>query len=405
MTTIPSSAPPGDGEKELREAIIEAVELARRTFFGATPSPDQAADFILGHPIVRARLAASPSGKKGPVGSQLERRARKIAALKMGLSNDGERLPDDLWQQAIPQAERDFERGFDYGDETASPSGPVPADWWRCPECGCHSFARIDERKPDGRFAPGPMIRCVNCKRVFASGPVSEGEASAYLIEYSRGGFALVRRGQPCPPTADGYTTTPLYTLPEAAALLSSTTGTEVESGLVKRMRDAAGLIRLIDAEVNKGPGPGQTREPDARLFDYAAEYIGRLEAAYTGMRAQLATEREARERLEAEVEELKEENKGLRDLEPFWSAAAEQEIKTREAIESERDTLAERVRGLVPFLSELHRFLHEQWLAMGEELGEGTQAHETHDLRDRVHAFYKELARDFTPEESGHGK
>lgn len=40
--------------------------------------------------------------------AELERRARKIAALKMGLSNDGERLPDELWRQAIPQAEREL---------------------------------------------------------------------------------------------------------------------------------------------------------------------------------------------------------------------------------------------------------------------------------------------------------
>jgi hypothetical protein len=36
----------------------------------------------------------------------IERAARKIAATKMLLSNDGERLPDDLWQQCIPHAKR-----------------------------------------------------------------------------------------------------------------------------------------------------------------------------------------------------------------------------------------------------------------------------------------------------------
>ena len=33
-----------------------------------------------------------------------ERAAKEIAARKMGLSNNGERLPDDLWTQALPEA-------------------------------------------------------------------------------------------------------------------------------------------------------------------------------------------------------------------------------------------------------------------------------------------------------------
>jgi hypothetical protein len=35
---------------------------------------------------------------------RLERVARAIAARKMGLSNRGERLPDELWRQALPDA-------------------------------------------------------------------------------------------------------------------------------------------------------------------------------------------------------------------------------------------------------------------------------------------------------------
>ncbi len=34
----------------------------------------------------------------------LEKAARKLAAIKMGLFNDGERLPDDLWMQCMPEA-------------------------------------------------------------------------------------------------------------------------------------------------------------------------------------------------------------------------------------------------------------------------------------------------------------
>lgn len=42
--------------------------------------------------------------------AELEQRARLIAAQKMGLVKDpdGARLPDDLWKQALPQAEREL---------------------------------------------------------------------------------------------------------------------------------------------------------------------------------------------------------------------------------------------------------------------------------------------------------
>jgi hypothetical protein len=47
----------------------------------------------------------------------------------------------------------------------------APADLplydWRCPDCGCQTYARVDERKPDGSFGPGPQIRCVSCKRTY----------------------------------------------------------------------------------------------------------------------------------------------------------------------------------------------------------------------------------------------
>ncbi|MEQ9635791.1 MAG: hypothetical protein RLW68_06860, partial [Devosia marina] len=41
---------------------------------------------------------------------------------------------------------------------------------------GCRSYAPVDERKPDGSFAPGDLARCVHCKSVSkapALGPAS----------------------------------------------------------------------------------------------------------------------------------------------------------------------------------------------------------------------------------------
>lgn len=45
---------------------------------------------------------------------ELERAARRIAASMMNLVKDPEglKLPDDLWQQAIPRAEKECEERF-----------------------------------------------------------------------------------------------------------------------------------------------------------------------------------------------------------------------------------------------------------------------------------------------------
>lgn len=60
---------------------------------------------------------------------------------------------------------------------------PLPdADGWRCPECGCRSYAVPEFRADNGDFAPSPtMRRCLDCKHVSIvhvrpapSGPVVE---------------------------------------------------------------------------------------------------------------------------------------------------------------------------------------------------------------------------------------
>jgi len=35
---------------------------------------------------------------------------------------------------------------------------------WVCQECGSKHFAQCDEEQPDGHFAPGYTLRCVECK-------------------------------------------------------------------------------------------------------------------------------------------------------------------------------------------------------------------------------------------------
>lgn len=39
--------------------------------------------------------------------------------------------------------------------------------------CGCRTFVRVEEREPNGKFAPGPFIRCVNCKCTYKQ-PIGE---------------------------------------------------------------------------------------------------------------------------------------------------------------------------------------------------------------------------------------
>ena len=48
----------------------------------------------------------------------------------------------------------------------AKSDGPARAGQWRCGQCGCATYARVDEQQADGTFAPGPKVRCVECKAV-----------------------------------------------------------------------------------------------------------------------------------------------------------------------------------------------------------------------------------------------
>lgn len=49
--------------------------------------------------------------------------------------------------------------------ETSAAVGGV--DGWRCDNCGCRTYARVDILV-EGKFQPGPDVRCVECKDVSA---------------------------------------------------------------------------------------------------------------------------------------------------------------------------------------------------------------------------------------------
>ncbi len=52
--------------------------------------------------------------------------------------------------------------------ETGLPK--IGGDPYKCRTCGCLSCERVAERQADGAFAPGPLVRCVNCKSVTPAG-------------------------------------------------------------------------------------------------------------------------------------------------------------------------------------------------------------------------------------------
>lgn len=90
----------------------------------------------------------------------LENFARRIVAKKMGLQEDpwGQKLPDDLWQQAIPQAERMLafevtQRSHGYNNETVSGTCPADATVEEVKERFYHDyFGGRDAWVKDGRF-------------------------------------------------------------------------------------------------------------------------------------------------------------------------------------------------------------------------------------------------------------
>jgi len=90
----------------------------------------------------------------------LENFARRIAAKKMGLEDDreGRKLPDDLWQQAIPEAERwmQFEvtqRSPGYAHMRVSGTCPTDATVKEVEERFYHGyFGGRDAWVKDGRF-------------------------------------------------------------------------------------------------------------------------------------------------------------------------------------------------------------------------------------------------------------
>ena len=71
---------------------------------------------------------------------------------------------------------------------------------WSCPDCRGKHYAYVDEKKPNGKFAPGPLICCVNCKSTFdtrtpagaAGDPVGEDAAVENFLDNHQGWMTKV---------------------------------------------------------------------------------------------------------------------------------------------------------------------------------------------------------------------
>lgn len=68
---------------------------------------------------------------------------------------------------------------------------------WQCIDCGCLTFARIDE-PVFGGYEPGDKVRCVNCKTV-AWWPALPPQSSAKMVEIDNAWLASVIREIPIP--------------------------------------------------------------------------------------------------------------------------------------------------------------------------------------------------------------
>ncbi len=74
---------------------------------------------------------------------------------------------DKVWARRMAEA---LAAKLPLRSQSPEPSSSEPVDW-QCEFCRCKTFARVDERKSDGTFGPGPQVRCVECKGVSALSP------------------------------------------------------------------------------------------------------------------------------------------------------------------------------------------------------------------------------------------
>lgn len=76
-------------------------------------------------------------------------------------------------------------------------AAPGVGEQWSCEDCGCKSYARIDEQIDERYFRPGPYVRCVKCKTEFLY-PATPAPGDA---EYDLPLYGLMTEAHPLPNT------------------------------------------------------------------------------------------------------------------------------------------------------------------------------------------------------------
>ncbi len=177
-----------------------AETLARRMFAGENASSfDALPEHQRNLWISRAQiaLAATPSATPEPdalavvIGAlkpfaTLKEEIERLAA-ETGLPADTAWAKSCSWEDLVRAVEalttlRTAQQAPGGAGSGSSNGAQTPEDEWppfRCRECDCRSYAKVDERKPDGSFGPGPLIRCVECKRTYPFASIAPGGAGS----------------------------------------------------------------------------------------------------------------------------------------------------------------------------------------------------------------------------------
>lgn len=167
-----------DSKAGTAERVIQRLENANAGgFFHCEADREEAIE------IVAEEISAALASTAGDGAGDWVTVPRKIT-MPMGMKFYEHRARDEdaqfCWEAmieaapAVPASPRT-------GPETASPPAPaehgtkvdgklyanVSTQPFQCPHCDCRSYARVGERKGDGDYRPGLLIRCVECKAVY----------------------------------------------------------------------------------------------------------------------------------------------------------------------------------------------------------------------------------------------
>lgn len=262
-------------ERVVSEAMVKAAAAVLRTGIYQTLSGD--AYEAKARDMLEAALAASPPTV--PQGFVLVPREPTEAMQKASRividTAAGGRITTwgaNVWSAMIAAAPH----------ASAPVAGEAEPREWRCPECSCQTYARVDEQGEDGRFHPGAAVRCVNCKHVWnypsPAASSAEAEPVAWLALAKIGGSKMVNLSRELLiEDADlynrrrfgGYDLVPLYLAPpEAQRQLRD---------LIERLRHP----KFSGYNLGMGtPGPFMTDEDERQLLSDAREAADALAAA-----------------------------------------------------------------------------------------------------------------------------